>query len=133
MPPEESVPGAHSNTVTASPAGEQKDISSPEHAPFQMVAVENRPESSSPAAVVSAAHTRPKSSAAVLPSNPIPKLPREHGADASTLADVRPRVVSATSRVSTDTYIGDGGGGGGKARESVPPRQSVRVTRSDAS
>ena len=134
-PPEESVPDAHSNTV--SPGGEQNNLSLLEHAPSSLV-VENPPESSSPAAVVSAAQTpptRPTSSSsdlAVRSSKPVPELPREHAAEASTSADVRPRVVSATLRVPVPAYGGRGGGGGGRLREDILPRRSVRVTRSDA-
>jgi len=124
MPPEESIPDIHSNTV------------SPEQAPPSLV-VENTSEPPSPAAAVSAAQTaptRPTSSSdpAVPASKPVPELPRERAAEASTSADVRPRVVSATLQVPTPAYGGRVGGGGGRAREDILPRRSVRVTRSDA-
>ena len=134
-PPEESVPDAHSNTV--SPGGEQSDLSLPEQARPSLV-VENPSEPSSLAAIVSAAQTvptRPTSSSsdlAVPSSKPVPALPREHAAEASTSADGRPRVVSATLQVPTPAYGGRVGGGGGRAREDILPRRSVRVTRSDA-
>ena len=136
-PPEESVSDACSNTV--SPGGEQNDLSFPEEARPSLV-VENPPEPSSPAAVGSVAQTAPtrpilsSSDPAVRSSRPVPELPQEHPAEASTSADVRPRVVSATLQVPIPAYGGGGGGGGGRAREDILPRRSVRVsaTRLDA-
>jgi len=136
-PPEESVPDAHSNTV--SPGGEHNDLSLPKQARPSLV-VENPPEPSSPAAIVSVAQTSPTRPTpslpdpAVLSSKPVPELPREPAAEASTPADVRPSVVSGTLQVPTLAYGGGGGGGGGRAREGILPRRSVRVSgpRSDA-
>ena len=135
-PPEESVPDAHSNTV--SPGGEHNDLSLPEQARPSLV-VENPPEPSSPAAVVSVAQTSPTrpipslSDPAVLSSKPVPEPPRGHAAEASTPADARPNVVPAILQVPTLAY-GGGGGGGSRAREDILPRRSVRVSgpRSDA-
>ena len=127
-PPEESASDAYSNTV--SPGGEQNDLSLPEDARPSLV-VENPPEPSSPAAVVRVAQTastRPTSSSsdpAVRSSRPVPELPREHPAEASTSADVQPRVVSETLQAPIPAY---GGGGGGRAREDILPRRSVRVS-----
>jgi len=137
MPPGESVPDAHSNTVST--GGEQNNISLPEQAPSSL-AVEDPSELSSTAAVRSTARTaptRPTSSSsdpAVPSSKPVPELPREHAAEPSTPVDVRPPVVSATLQVPALAYGGRGSGGGGREREDILPRRSVRVsrTRSDA-